>query len=79
MSLPLHLWLPRAVIWLAVIFIVPTGVLWYAAPNSNDLLGVMGGIWAMCRVAQFLLMTRPAQKVLIFIGGNGRPRSEFLH
>lgn len=71
MQLPLHLWMPRAVAWIGVLFVAVLGVVWLAAPPQpdNDLLGLIGGTWAICRVIQFLLMTRGAQAVLIWIGG----------
>ena len=70
MQLPLHLWLPRAVVWAGVAAVLFLMVVWALAPGpSGDLLWSAGGIWAFARVAQFLLMTRGAQAVLKWVGG----------
>jgi len=70
MQLPLHLWLPRAVVWVGVVAILFLMVAWALTPSPPEaLLWNAGGIWAFARVAQFLLMTRGAQAVLKWIGG----------
>ncbi|PJN93988.1 hypothetical protein CNY89_17160 [Amaricoccus sp. HAR-UPW-R2A-40] len=73
MQLPLHLWLPRAVVWLGVLAVLFLMVVWFMAPSPpEELLWNAGGIWAFARVGQFLLMTRGAQAALIWIGGTGQ-------
>lgn len=116
MQLPLHLWLPRAVVWVGVLAVALLTAVWIATPTwekpppdmidqvkgrevgtlvagpngeeyawdgealipqnppppAGALLGYIGGIWAIARVTQFLLMTRGAQAVLIWIGGTGQ-------
>lgn len=73
MQLPLHLWLPRAVVWVGVSAVAYIGAVWIVAPYPPiELLWSAGGIWAFARVGQFLLMTRGAQAALIWIGGTGQ-------
>lgn len=68
MQFPLHLWLPRAVAWIGVVIVGVLSAVWFVAPLEEK-LGTIGGIWAICRVIQFLLMTKGAQSVLIWLGG----------
>lgn len=41
---------------IGVVIVTFLTVVWYISPDPNDLLGVIGGVWAICRVTQFLLM-----------------------
>lgn len=54
--MPFSLWLPRAIVWVAVVWVVALTLLWYFSPDAGHLLGVIGGIWAIARVSQFLVM-----------------------
>lgn len=58
--------------WVGVIAVVFLLALWLRIPSPpQEVLWNAGGIWAFTRVTQFLLMTRGAQAVLIWVGGRG--------
>jgi hypothetical protein len=54
--MPFSLWLPRAAVWTGVVLVAALTIVWLISPNSDDLLGVIGGIWAIARVSQFIAM-----------------------
>jgi len=54
-----------------VVIVAFLTLVWYISPDADHLLGTIGGVWAICRVAQFLLMRVSAAL--------GRPKSAFAH
>lgn len=65
-AMPFHLWFPRALVWGAALAVAVLAVTWYVSPESNDILGIIGGLWAIARVTQFLFVQ--------ISGALGRPK-----
>lgn len=52
--MPWSLWLPRAALIAGVVCVVFFGALWLLT-DDPEWLGIIGGLWAIARVAQFLI------------------------